>query len=118
MVWLGSLLLVRPRAEAEIIPPRSGKNIFWKQEKYRKRKKYISARKKILFEAGKIFSDARKILFAEAGKITAEAEKIFRKRDKYPKRKKYQVEAEKVPEAGKILFGSGKNPQPFKKPHQ
>ena len=113
MVWLGSLLLVRLRAETEKKPPRSGKNIFWKRKKYRKRKKYHSAREKMLFEAGKNLSDAKKILFAEAGKIPAEAEKIPRKRVKYRKRKKYQVEAEKVPEAGKIPFRSGKNPQPI-----
>ena len=63
---------------------------------------------KIPFRSGKFKNPFRceKIFLAEARKIPAEAEKIPRKR------KKYQVEAEKNPEAGKILFRSGKNPQP------
>ena len=40
--------------------------------------------------------------------------KIPQKRQTYRKRTKYQVEAEKVPETGKIPFGSGKIRSPAK----
>ena len=97
------LLCQSPR-RSEKIPPRSGK-------KYRKRKKYLLARKNIFFEAGKFFQ-MREKYFLPKREQSLRNGKIPRKREKNRKRKKYQVEVEKVPEAGKIPFGIGKNPRP------
>ena len=94
----------------EKIPCGSRKTIFCKREKCRKRKRYHSAREKYLFRNGKNRARSRKIPLVEAKNLHAEVEKIPQgQQKKYPKRKKYQVETEKIPETGKIPFRSGIN---------
>ena len=105
------------RAETKKIPHSSGKNIFGSEKNTGNVKNTSRRGKKSLFETQKYFSDARKNLFCPSEKNPCGNGKKPRKRKKYRKQKKYQVEAEKIVETGKILFRSGKIPEPTQNLH-